>query len=64
MTFRDFPISAKDVETVEDAMYALYRARENELAMRLGVLALRMHEHTKLAPSNVVPLDTYSRKVG
>ena len=66
--YRPVKITAQDIEYVEEALYALYRAREGDLALKLGALALRMRAGTgfelALPPAdNVVEIDRYSRRV-
>ena len=66
--YRPVKITAQDIEYVEQALYALYRQREYELAPKLMALALRMRSSTGFevalpAPDNVVEIDRYSRRV-
>lgn len=65
--FRDARICEFDIEVVEDAIAALYRAGEFELPPKLMVLALRLRTSTGFSPelpsSNVVELADFSKKV-
>lgn len=66
--FRNVRICEADITWVEEALYALYRHGETELAPKIMVLALRMRTGTGFTPElpvpdNVFELGTYSRRV-
>lgn len=76
--FRAVSVRAGDIETLEEAMEALYRAHDNTLALRLGALALRLREasgfhHERVfacdvdesaGMAEIVELNCFSRRVG
>lgn len=43
-------IRREDIEEMEHAGYALYRAHENELALRMHALALRFRSESGFVP--------------
>lgn len=48
--FRDMRVCEADIKWVEEALYALYRHGEHDLAPKLMVLALRMRTGTGFSP--------------
>lgn len=66
--FRNVGICEADIEWLEEALYALYRHGETEVAPKIMVLALRMRTGTGFSPelpSNVFEFpNTHSRRAG
>lgn len=57
--YRQFSICESDIHTIEEALYALYRHGETDMAPKLMVFALRMRTGTGFSPelpTNVVQL--------
>ena len=62
--FRSVRVCEEDIEWLEEAIYALYRHSEYDIAPKLMVLALRMRTATGFSPElpdNVIGL--YSVRV-